>query len=340
MAVDKKSNPRYSDSVSLSQLSNLDAGDVSSLGILFPASELEVLYVRDNNNWRMPQYRNAFALGEKLNGILRDVLNSDGIKIVTPVDRDYGFNGNGIRFRFYSGGKTPALEIECGKEIPGYGRSDSYIRIYGKPQIYHINGNPVARLGARNNLPPLVDPRVIPRAVTGSARLARIEFEPGWLGPFRGIMRKEKVLDASNPDMKRLIDTGVRIHEWFAFSEKSETRLDEKSAAEFAGFIENLAFNRIPRLEEIDGKAAGLSGKKLRLGYESEDRSGALTSTEYILEILSSDGKGNRHIFFSGTGLVSSITERDAERLLPDFETLLRPPAPPPVPKNQLLPNM
>lgn len=342
----EQENPRYSRLHSLVDDKTITEEDVKTVGVVFPGSGLELIYARVDDTWRMPQYRGAYARADLVNSIVRDITATRGIEIDTEdrPDSYYGFSSQSITIKIYATDTEPVGGIVCGGIVPGFQSTDSYVKILGEDDIYHINGNPLSKFGAPDGLPPLVDSQIIPNALAAKGELAKIYFEPQTKGRMLWIERREKPEDELQDSPMRRMMPDYKEYNWFAMlPDGREIKLNERSAGEYTGFVRRLAFDRLPRISELDETALKASEKRLVLEFEAREKPGPAgggTSQpdgdagqqdifREALEIRESDSTGKRYIYYSGTELIASVEQKKIGLLFPSLETLKKKPAEP-----------
>ncbi|MFC1474506.1 hypothetical protein ACFLQK_00540 [bacterium] len=335
-------NPRHTDAVSIVNLEGITVDDVTAVGLIQPGSELELVYRKTDGAWRLTVYRDAYAQADRIEGIVRDILESGGV----PADRRgredsfYGIDENSLRIKLYAENGEPVADVICGRQLPGMWQRDSYVRVTGREEIYHINGNPVPKIGARGSLPPLVDPKIIPSALGSLGEPAQVIFEPPGVMPVMRIERRERQPSEEEGRNMPPAMRDMKHYDWYAISESeeaqdaqvAEVKLDERSAGSYINFIRNITYNRISRLEELPGGAGGPAERRIVVLFE-KSQSGAEEGDEETkpeirkeyIEIRGDDGKGNRLVYFSGTGFTASVDPRKAQLLFPDMEILKNP---------------
>ena len=327
-------NPRHTGAVSLVDKDGITPESITEVGLVIPGSDLELKYVLNDGLWRLPMYRDAYARGDMIEGIIKDIVDARGV----PVDRRgrsdsfFGIGGKSFVIKIYVGGDAPVAAVTCGARLPGMWGRDSYARVAGREDVYHINGNPAAKIGAPGGLPPLVDGRIIPAALGSLGDPAEVIFEPAGVMPISGIVRRERSAAAGGmgnmpPDMR-----DMKQYDWFAVAGGREIKLDERSAGSYINFVRSINYSRIPRTEELAGGDGGPGEKRLLIVFEKRAPGGNGDSagekperkTEYV-EIRGYDGKGNRYVYFSGTGFTASVSSAKAALLFPDVDLLKNP---------------
>jgi hypothetical protein len=332
-------NPRYISAAPLADPAKVTEISVKAVGLLFSGEnvELEMIYERDGDAWRVPMYRNAYAVTDRVNGIVRDLVAARGLVVDRRGldDSAFGFTQGNLRIRLYGANREVLLETICGRAIPGYQQNESYVRITGSDAIYHINGNPILKLGSPQEFKhPLVDPKVIPDALGSRGELTRISYEPADAYDIKWIERRKKTggespLPPGNPmrDMKQ--------YDWFADTDgRRETKLNERTTVSYTNFINRLTYNTIPKASELTDAATMPSNIKIVMLYEKPKNEPAPgekrpepppeTFTEY-LELRGFDKNGDRFLFYSGTGLVYAIPQQKADLLFPTLDGLANP---------------
>ncbi len=343
---DAEINRRYTNLYSLVDRDKVSKDEVRALGIVFPGSKLELRYMKVDDAWRMPQYRGAYARGDLVDSIVRDITDTWGIKIDTR-DRpasDFGFSSESIMIKIYATATEPIGGIVCGRVVPGFQSTDSYVKIIGENAIYQINGNPLGKLGSPGGLPPLVDSQIIPDSLGAKGELGKIFFEPhSDSSEMLWIERREKPESEMKESPMRRMMPDYKEYDWFAIlPDGTDVKLNERSAVEYTGFVRRLSFDRLPRISELDEHALRPSEKKLVLEFEPREKpkpppvkgvdpTGTASQVEKdvssmpfkeSIEIRESDRNANSYIYYTGTNLIASVDQKKIKLFFPSLHTL------------------
>jgi len=330
----REDHPRHTEVVTLAGTS-VQPEDVEVVGLVFQSTGIELKYVKEGEKmWRIPLYRGAYAQAELVEGVVRDIVSSYGI----PVDTrgmelsHYGITEESPRLRLYTaGGAEEIVEVVCGRQLPGLWNRDSYVTKAGMEGVHHINGNPLPKLAARGNLPPMVDPKVIPSALAAAGQLVEIRFEPEGSMPYLRVERREKELTeeekAKLPPQMR----DMPAYEWYAVTPEEEVLLDERSAGSYSAFIQRMTFDRLPKDNELTSAAAAPAEKRIVLVFERTEREtvdgevdeNVVATSEYI-EVRGFDPEGGRYVYYSGTDLAASVDAGKARLLYPELDLLVK----------------
>jgi hypothetical protein len=280
-------------------------------------------YERRAEGWRIPKYRDAYALSQPIDGILRAFLESHGTEVgsLPALAEHFGLTSGGtLKVTFQDGRGKRLLRAFAGNVAPGQRSSECYMAAAGESTILHMHSNPWAYIDwtPESRFPPLIDLRVVPVA-QGRGSIARIIFEDVDYPPFLELIRREAPAAGRLPFGP---DQGPRF-EWFGAPTLGgpEVRVNDNAAFAYAGFLAGLTF------EELAGAVAGresLFAKpalSLTLHYD-----GGATDKLVLAE---RKGPGPGQILNATTGQVFLISEEKVAGLLPAEKTFLEPPPAP-----------
>jgi hypothetical protein len=154
-------------------------------------------YARVGGRWRCTTYRGALASEDRINSLLKNLFEAEGI--VQTRDRareaDYGLAASeAARLEFLEPDGKPLLSFELGRST-GDGEG-AFLRRTGAAEIWSVDQDPHAELDRSSapGLPPLHELTVVPAGWPGSARtLQRIEVERAGQPPYALELRERAV---------------------------------------------------------------------------------------------------------------------------------------------------
>lgn len=132
-------------------------------------------YVREGELWRFPEYHNALAHSDRIEGLLRLSLGSVGTfrsivqggEIAEPPQLS-------MQVDLYDRGKQILTKLQFAGPISGAGGSHNLARVVGSDSVLTLHANPIRVVG--RGRPPLLDPHLLPRSLPRGT-LTRVEME-------------------------------------------------------------------------------------------------------------------------------------------------------------------
>lgn len=286
---------------------------VTSFELKFTRSRHRWRYVRRAEGWRIPQYRDAFALGQEIDGLLRSFLEGQGT-IVGHLSADgahFGLVARGtLEVSFFSEGDRLLLRAQAGRIAPGQRASECFAAADGSDAVLHLDSNPWMFLKHKpgSHFPPLTDARVVPAAL-GRGLPAKIAFGGSSALAVRELIRKEIPIERRLP-----LDRGPRF-EWYGATAEGEERLNDEVAFGYASFLAGLEYEEL--LGSPDGKEAALAPPSLTVTLEYDE------GTKDVLTLGMRTEKGLRYLLHGTTRQLVLISGENAAKLVPDLKALL-----------------
>ncbi|MBI4603017.1 MAG: hypothetical protein HY721_13750 [Planctomycetes bacterium] len=295
------------------------AAAVERIELKLPGSDATWVYLKRADGWHLPDHRDAFATGQEIDGLLKALLESRGTVVGRrPQDAaHFGFvPGRTVEASLQDGSGRLLVKALAGMVAPGQRSGECFLAAEGREPILHANANPRPYVawtpGSRS--PPLLDPKVIPSALSRGLA-AKVVFGGEAAPAIRELIRREIPLE----QRRALGDRGPRF-EWFGTAADGEKRLNDNVAFGYLHGLTRLTFEEI--LGALQGSEALFAQPSLTITLEQD---GGAKDT---LTLGASDASGRRHILNSATGQVFTITEENARGLTPDVKALLELPPP------------
>jgi len=116
--------------------------------------------------WRLPGMHGAFAAGDRVDFLLRGLLQSAGTVVATQADQHRRFGvaaSQAPRVVLRDGRGDELLTALLGRPAPDQRGAEAYVRCAGSDTVLHLHANPLQALGGST---PLLDPHVLPRALS------------------------------------------------------------------------------------------------------------------------------------------------------------------------------
>jgi hypothetical protein len=299
---------------------------VARMELVLPGSDFRWSYVLRKDGWHIPDHRDAFALGQEIQGIERSFLESLGTIVGTaPAEQShFGLErSDAMEAAFFDSSDKLLLRAWAGVVVPGQRASECFMTAAGGDLILHVHANPWSFVSwtPGGKLPPLLDPKVIPVAL-GRGGIAHITFGGREPPPIAELIRRE-----IPQDLRQRLgpDRGPR-YEWYGkLPGGEEKRVNDSVAWAYASSILGLTFDEL--LGARSGREALFEPPAVSLALQYDgDAKDTL--------VLGGVEKGNRYLLNSTTGQVFLISLEKAKGLSPDVTALLElPPEKPPAGK-------
>jgi hypothetical protein len=301
-----------------------EAKDIGRIDFTLPGAETRWGYARRPEGWRIPQYREAFATGSAIDGILRAFLESRGTAIGRmPADAEhFGIvPGKTFAVDFQDAAGKSLLRAVAGSVAPGQRSGECFATAGENGAILHLNANPWPYAGEwtpRDRFPPLTDRRVTAQAL-GRGLPAKVTFAGEEPPAVRELIRREIPLEQRLP----MGDRGPRF-EWFGTTAEGEKRLNDEAAFAYVHAVTSLEYEDLlgPRAphEAVFARPANA----IVLEYDG--------GTKDTLTLGTPAANGLHHLHNSAADQVFLIAAAGAAALTPDVAALLQPPRPRPAP--------
>ena len=278
-------------------------------------------YERRPEGWRIPRYRDAFALSQNLEGILKVFIDGRGTRVghfpegaahfgLTPEDT--------LRVDLHDGRGRRLLGAVAGIVAPGQRSTECFATADGDAAILQLHANPWPYFDwtPASTFPPLTDRRVIPLAL-GRSSIARVQIRGTGAG-VHTLIRKEIPLERRPMGP----DRGPRF-EWFGTlaDEPDERRVNDSAAFAYIAAASGLEFDELLGDRTRHEAAFARPVLTLTFHYDGDARDDLVLGTPA--------SAGRRHLLNASTGQVFAISAERAQSLTPDTTALLRPNPPP-----------
>jgi len=289
-------------------------GEVGKMELRLPGSDESWAYVRRPDGWHLPAYREAFALGEPLDGLARALLEGRGT-VVGPMPGQaahFGFEpGRILEARLYDTSDRLLLEARAGATVPGQRSDECYLSVAGGESIFQWSPNAWTYVGTPGN-PPFLDPRVIPAALGRHVPLKAVVGGSA-AGAVLEIVRKEAPPERLPRDHPL---SPLDPFEWYAITAGGTKRLGDRAVYEYLHTIASLTFDGL--LGDLRGHEHLFSEPGLTLTLEYDD------GAKDTLSLGARDPRGFRWLLNATTGQVFAVREEKAGSLTPDLVALLQ----------------
>ena len=281
-------------------LAPVPAGDVAQIDIR--AGRRQWRYVREDSTWRFPAYHHAFALDRRIEQLLKSLSEVPATFVSAELGDlpRYGLEPGSLRFGLFDAAGRPLLEVLQGRGAPGPRAGESYVQRVGADTVFHLHAHPLHALD--NNDPPLLDRRVLPRALPRQA-VQKITFAGDATYPLQSLHRVLRELDPSAG-----LPQGPS-YDWIASYPAGEEVCLAQSAYAYVDFLQRLTWSA---LHPADAKAFATA----RSVY-IEDEDGRIDT----LEVGAADPQG-QYLRLRTTGHVATIAPAKAALLFPTTAAL------------------
>ena len=270
-------------------------------------------YIREGRSWRYPAYFNAFARGDRIDHLLRSLLEGVGTVVdgggSNHVARGLGHD-RALKVNLFDGDGRVLLASWIGRGIPGVRSTESYIRRAGDDTVFHWHANPRHALDGGD--PPIIDRLVLPKALARKP-FAAISIN-GVSGGSVALHREDLPIEIRDDGIPMPRAPGS-THVWLASFDGGPAdtcRIENVHA--YTSFLRRLSFARLndPAIVEQQKTADGIST------IELTDEDGVID----LLRLIPVDG-GERLLYNGSTRLLSTIDGARAALLIPTREALL-----------------
>ena len=274
-------------------------------------------YVREGQSWRYPAYFNAFAQVDRIDYLLRCLL--EGVGTIVSGEADNATRGlandQALKVRLLDGGKHLLLESWIGRGIPDQRSGESYLKRAADDTVFHWHANPRHALDGGN--PPIIDRLVLPKAL---GRKALVAISISTAGNVSLALRREDLPIEIREDGMPMPPVPGSSHLWLATFEDGSTdtcRIENVYA--YTSFLKSLAFERLndPAIMRDPMWGDGLGAADLS-AIELTDEEGVVD----LLTLKLAEG-GEALLYSSSTRLLYTIDAAKAALLIPTREGLL-----------------
>lgn len=287
----------------------------------------EIRYEKTNAGWRMPQFENAFADQSQVESLIEGLAAAKAVPVnMRGKSYDwFGLGSKSIELSLKKDDETK-MQLICGAALPGMWGGDSYARLPDSNAVWHINTNPGAALAERDNLPPMIDARVIPSSFFTASEISKIVFEPGGEGGGFSVERRMRTLSQEEmetlpPPMRELV-----YYDWFAITpDGKKLPLDEKQVGMFTGYLQNLAYTGVAPKERATAIIRSGPQKGMRITFNKRLQGGSSINRQERLDMFLSGSGATRYLIFSGNGIMVEMRADNARYLFPTIEFLANP---------------
>ena len=125
-----------------------------------------------SGHWRIPQVHNAYALSDRADQFISEILECRGTVVLSsPAERSrFGLDPtSAISVHLLNSTDTVHLVVQLGRAVPGRNVNESFLRPVLSDTVFHIHSNPLAILGdLGEGRPPIIDPHIFPQSLSQS----------------------------------------------------------------------------------------------------------------------------------------------------------------------------
>ncbi len=286
----------------------------------------EWTYQKQGSHWRFPGHFDAYVRADRIDFILRSILQSLGTFVSADTDdlHHYGLAIDRVlTVTLLDAQGAQLLEVQVGEGVTGAASGESYLRKSSVDTILHWHANPRHALDPGN--PPMIDPLVLPKALARPS-LSSIRFETGRAGAVTTLRRVEILASGDDP-AALLAQRSEPAFAWLATVDGREDTCLNVGVSAYSSFLSRLRYHRVhdPR----KGGYGFVDGRRIELiGDDGEVD---------VLDIGGAASKQTVYLRNRSAGMVFSIDRSGADLLFPEVEYLFEPlPEPSPYQTRQV----
>jgi hypothetical protein len=287
--------------------------EVGGLTLQSGAGAAHAYALGDDGNWRCTSLHDALCEKDRIDQLLRELLEAEGVVQAAdrPREREFGFGQDatwtlGVHAR---GAAAPAFTVEIGGAMPDPARC--FARLAPRPQVWEIDVDlrKYFDLPPGYTLPPLVDPRVVPRAwLTASKRLDRIAVR----GPGVDYALQVRERQVSEDDLKR----GVRPYQWFLIEKDRETACPDLVAAQYTSYLFQVPFTTVADAAQVPQRG-GTMEPAATVSFIPEE------GEPLEIRVGAPAGNGFGYLFCTFSGSLIEVRAELVNLMFPEPATLL-----------------
>ena len=269
-------------------------------------------YELRGRSWRYPAYFNAHVRGDRIDLLLRSLLQSAGTK-VSDEAADHGHFGltseSALRVGLSDGSGVRLLDVWVGRGAPGPRAGESYVRLAGDDAVVHLHANPSHALAGGWRAAPILDPYVLPRSLVRRA-VTRLNFITAGHGVPESLWRVAVAPDTSRPYVPR---PGGPEYRWLAgASEGGQDSCRTENVYAYTAFLRRLRYDE---LHDLKGDYGFAADRRLEL----IDEEGVVN----VLEVGRQNADGGLFLRNLSAGIVCTISPDKATLLFPLLQEAL-----------------
>lgn len=274
----------------------------------------EWTYQKLGNHWRFPGHFDAYVRADRIDFILRAILQSLGTFVSAEAqDRHrYGLSvDQALTVTLLDAQGIELIEVQVGEGVTGAASAESYLAKSSVDTILHWHANPRHALDPGN--PPMIDPLVLPKALARPS-LSSIRFETGLPGAVTGLRRVESPASGDDP-AALLAQRSEPTFVWLATVDGREDTCLNAGVSAYSSFLSRLRYHRVhdPR----KGGYGFVDGRQLELVADDGEVD--------VLDIGGAASKQTVYLRNRSAGMVFSIDRWGVELLFPRAEYLFEP---------------
>ena len=273
-------------------------------------------YVKRGRTWRYPEYFDAFVREDRIDFLLRSLLEGVGTFVSADADRDqydYGLEPHrALRVGLDDRSGDELLEVWIGRSVPDARAGEVFVKRAVDDSVFHWHANPRQVVDVGN--PPLLDRLVLPRAL-GRKPFVKLLFRNGESGSLSSLRREELPFEVTGGlPVPRAPGSS---YAWLATVGGSEDTCIAENVYAYMSFLKRLKYKR------LNDPATG--SRRLR-GEGVDTRTLELTDEDGVVDILevgAGDADGDVLLLHHTTGLVYTVAKEKASLLFPNREALV-----------------
>lgn len=221
---------------SLRQLPDNSGHKTSSIRQLRLAFGDTIYQYAFTDTWRYPAYHNAFVHADLMKRFIEGVLESDGTIVETDRFRAsyYGIDTPNMLVVTLTDSASWTQTVQIGRSLPRAAQ-EAYMAVANNDTLFHIHADPRPLLYEQRdpNRAPLIDPKIMPTALTRRS-IVHITFQkPGY-----SIRSLERIEIKQKEDNRRPQDGPT--YEWFATP--GNRKINNTSVYAYISFLTRLKY--------------------------------------------------------------------------------------------------
>jgi hypothetical protein len=229
-----------------------DPAAIRQVVLKLPSTETPWVYQRAAQGWRIPEFKNGYAQGGAVEGIIGMLLSTVGRQVGNaPGDSSmYGFAADQVLGISLRDETSTVVDVTLGGIAPGVAKDEAYAVRLGDNRIFALSTNPrlVIPLG---ETPPMLDTRVFPQALQQGAP-NKISISGTVESPIREIAIKALPVEPEDPrrDSKEVAKEKEKekkpTHEYTGvFADGHTQLLDDKKGQKYVSTVLGTSFDAL-----------------------------------------------------------------------------------------------
>jgi hypothetical protein len=281
-------------------------------------------YQKQGNHWRFPGHFNAYVRTDRIDFLLRSMLQTQGTLVGTQVENlsRYGLTDDrAVSVTLLDARNVPLIEVQVGSGVTGAASNEAYVRKSSVDSVLYWHANPLHALDGGN--PPMIDPLVLPQALARSS-MSSIRFNSGPSGSVT-LLRRVEVAANTNDPKALLAQRSDPTIVWLATANGREDTCLNTNVSAYSSFLTRLRFHRVH--DPSKGGYGFVDGRRLEIVDDD--------GTTDMLDVGGAASKQTVYLRNGSAGMVFSVHRSSADLLFPKAEYLFDPlPEPSPYDRN------